>query len=435
MKPITIKPCKKLRGSMTMPGDKSISHRAAICAGLAKGRTTIKNFLFSDDCRVTLGALEQLGVRVVASEKKGKVVIESSGLFLKPGRSVWMGESGTSARVFMGLLAGQSFATSMSAAASLNRRPMARVIDPLRMMGAHIEPRKTREGLFLPARFFPSRLVGIRWEQDVASAQVKSALLLAGLFAGGTTKVIEPMATRDHTERMLKLFNGRVRVNKNMVSVEKCSLKPPLADIVIPGDISSAAFFIVAALLAKDARILIKNVGVNPTRMGLVRVLKRMGGRILINNIRKGYEPVADLEVASSRLRATVVGAGEIPALVDEVPILMVAAALAEGKTILEGTGELRVKETDRIHSMVSNLSKLGVTIKVRSLKKNVRLEIKGCASLSGGKALQSFSDHRTAMSMIVAGLMADAPVSIDDTACISKSFPGFMSVIKHLLV
>jgi 3-phosphoshikimate 1-carboxyvinyltransferase len=249
------------------------------------------------------------------------------------------------------------------------------------------------------------------------------------------TTVTEPLLTRDHTERMLKLFGARVRVKKNSVTVQKCVLRAPASDIDIPGDISSASFFIVAALLTKGSRIVIKDVGVNPTRMGLVRVLLRMGGRITIKNIRRRYEPVADLEVVSSRLKATVVKSGEIPALIDELPILTVAAALAKGKTVFEGVGELRVKETDRIHSMETNLSKIGVPVKARSLKGRECLDVRGVESFSGNKMLESYSDHRTAMSMIVAGLVADASVRIDDIACIAKSFPGFLATLNHLIV
>ncbi|HAJ57792.1 MAG TPA: 3-phosphoshikimate 1-carboxyvinyltransferase [Candidatus Omnitrophica bacterium] len=433
MKTIKIAPAKGLRGVVRVPGDKSISHRAAILSAIACGKTTIKNFLFSDDCLATLGALSALGVRISADKKAAKVVIASSGGFKKPRSLLFMKESGTSARVLLGLLSGQDFSTELTAAPSLLRRPMQRVIEPLALMGARIKASgKSKEG-FLPLQVLPSRLHGIHWRQKIASAQVKSAILLAGLYAEGRTVVEEPQKTRDHTERMLKIFGADIKIKGGKITLTAGVLRSP-RNIFVPGDISSAVFFIVAALAVKNSRILIKDVGINPSRMGAVRVLKRMGGRIKILRKRSIFEPIADIEVQTSALKATTIKAHEIPCLIDELPILMVAAGIARGRSVIEGVQELRVKETDRIASMVSNLTKLGVNIKVRLLNKGESIEITGGDGLSGADLL-SFCDHRTAMSMVVAGLAAKGRSSLDDISCVTKSFPDFLGVLKHLLV
>jgi len=429
MKPIIIKPCSGLKGTIRIPGDKSISHRAAILSALAKGKTEIRNFLFSDDCLVTLNALKHLGVRVVARPQKGEVVIVSRGFLKKPATELNMRESGTSARMFLGLLAGQEFRSIISGAFSLSRRPMHRVLEPLRLMGSSVRSRKIRNDEFLPCEVFPEELHGIAWKQKVPSAQVKSAILLAGLFAKGVTSVVESVQTRDHTERMLKLFGAQIKFKSNALQIRKSILKSP-GKIFVASDISSAAFFIVAALLTKNSKIILKDVSINPTRMGAIRVLKRMGADIKVSNERNSFEPRADLEVRSSSLKGTIVKAREIASLIDELPILMVAASRAKGKTLFEGVGELRVKETDRIRSMEFNLLKLGVNIRVKSLKESENIEIQGVGSFRGAH-LKSFADHRTAMSMIVAALSAQNPCSIDDVSCISKSFPQFLSLLK----
>lgn len=433
MKSIRIVPASGLKGVVRVPGDKSISHRAAILSAIACGKTTIRNFLFSDDCLATLRALTAMGVRISADKKNSKVIVVSTGKFRKPVSPIFMKESGTSARVLLGLLCGQDFSSELTGAASLTKRPMQRVIEPLSLMGAQIEScRGGRDG-YLPLKISPSRLRGIHWEQKVASAQVKSAILLAGLYADGRTIVEEPQKTRDHTERMLKVFGADIKTKGGSVVLSAGSLRSP-GRIFVPGDVSSAVFFIVAGLIIKNSRLIIKDVSINPTRMGAVRVLKRMGGKIKI--LKKGtfYEPTADIEVETSALKATTVRAHEIPSLVDELPVLMVAASLARGKSIIEGAQELRVKETDRITSMSANLTKLGVNIKVKSLRGIESIEIPGVDSLSGA-SLSSFKDHRTAMSMVVAGLSAQGPSDLDDISCVSKSFPGFLKTLKHLLV
>ncbi len=432
MKPITIKPAKGLRGTVVVPGDKSISHRAAILAALSCGKTRINNFLFSDDCLVTLNVLAALGVKIRADKNKNEVLISSDGRLRPPKSLLWMGESGTSARVLLGVLAAQPFVTKLTAASSLLKRPMARVIVPLRLMGADIRAHKKGRDEFLPLAVFPSKLSAIKWRQEVSSAQVKSAILFAGLYAQGRTCVTESTVSRDHTERMLKLFHASLTAKGNKICINKSVLKTP-GDVNISGDISSAAFFIVAALLVKNSKVVLKNVGINPTRIGVISVLKRMGGRIRFLNRKDLFEPQADIEVSSSDLRATVIDEQEIPGLVDEIPVLMVAASLAHGKTIIRGVKELRVKETDRICSMSQNFLKLGVNVRVRAVNKNETLEIIGGRSLNSAK-LYSFSDHRTAMSMFVAGLAAGGVCRLDDVFCINKSFPGFLTAFKQLI-
>lgn len=438
MKPIKIKPAKGLQGTLEVPGDKSISHRAAILAAMAKGKTRIKKFLFSDDCLVTLRALRALGIKVSADQKREEVVIVSPGYFHAPSSSLFMGESGTSARVLLGILSAQPFRSILTAAPSLSKRPMARVIEPLRRMGASIEARKSGKDEFLPVKIFPSVLHGIEWKQKIPSAQVKSAILLAGCYARGGTTVIEPVVSRDHTERMLKIFKVPIRIQSDRVRVRRGIFKTPF-DILVPGDISSAAFFIVAGLLVKNSKLLIKNVGINPTRAGVIQVLKRMGGKIkvmkkAVPDARNQFEPVADILVETSILHSTIIKRPEIPSLIDELPVLMVAASLAKGRTIIEGAGELRVKEADRINSMRWNLTKLGVPLKVKSLKKTEVLEITGIETLKGA-GLKSFCDHRTAMSMVIAALAAEGESVLDDTICMDKSFPGFLATLKHLLI
>ncbi|MFH1691605.1 MAG: 3-phosphoshikimate 1-carboxyvinyltransferase [Candidatus Omnitrophota bacterium] len=431
MKTMKIAPRMKLRGTVVMPGDKSISHRAAILAALAGGKTQIRNFLFSDDCLATIKVLQSLGIKVLCQLRRSVVVINSKGFLRASKRPLFMRESGTSARVLLGVLAGQKFISKVTASPSLMKRPMLRVIKPLRLMGARIKARKIRGKEFLPLEILPSSLSGIRWVQEVSSAQVKSAVLLAGLFAKGETAVKESVVTRDHTEKMLKYFGAAVKVVNKEVRLRPSVLKTP-GKIIIPGDFSSAAFFIVAALLVKNAKIVIKDVGMNPTRLGAFYVLKRMGGKIKVFNRRGSFEPVADIAISSSRLKAVTIKAQEIPSLIDELPVLMVAAGMAKGKTVIEGAGELRVKETDRIKSMSFNLKRLGVKVDVYMGKAGECVEITGSEFFKGA-VLKSFSDHRTAMSVYVAALAAGGNSVLEGPDCISKSFPNFFVAMNQL--
>jgi 3-phosphoshikimate 1-carboxyvinyltransferase len=433
MKPITIKPCRGLRGVLRLPGDKSISHRAAIMAALSPGTTRIEHFLFSDDSLATLDVLAACGIRVSVDKKRSRVVLQSRGILHPSPKKLFMAESGTSARILTGLLAAQPFASRIVAAPSLMKRPMSRVIDPLRAMGANIVASPKGREEFLPLSILPSTLRGICWQQKVASAQVKSAILLAGLFASSTTQIRETVISRDHTERMLAYFGAAIRVSKGRISLKPGSLKTP-GRLVIPGDISSAAFFIVAGLIVPGSRIVLKDVGINPTRLGLVRVLQRMGGHIEFLRPRTSWEPVADIEVCASPLKGVVVHSHEVPSLIDEIPVLMVAASLASGETVIRDAGELRVKETDRIRSMVENLKKAGVCIQVKkSASGKESLCTRGAADLRGGD-FKSFGDHRTAMSLFVAGLASRGPSRLDDVGCMNKSFPGFIAEMKHLV-
>ncbi|MGE5280377.1 MAG: 3-phosphoshikimate 1-carboxyvinyltransferase [Deltaproteobacteria bacterium] len=433
MKPLIIKPAGDLCGTVRLPGDKSISHRAAMCAALSAGTTRITNFLFSEDSAATLGVLEALGVEVARDPRRARVTIRSAGILRAPRETLRMGESGTSARLLMGLLAAQPFASRMDGAASLRRRPMGRVIMPLRRMGASLEGRRRGEEEYLPVRIVPAPLKGITWRQRVASAQVKSAVLFAGLGAAGATRVVEPVASRDHTERMMRLFGARLRHGAGVIDLRPSRLATP-GHVAVPGDFSSAAFFIVAALLVPGARLLIKDVNLNPTRTGALDVLKRMGARLRVIRRAAGYEPAGDLEVRYSRLRSTQIAADEVPRLIDELPVLMVAAGLARGTTVIRGVGELRVKETDRTRSMGMNLTKLGVRLTVKGQGKREDIAITGTDAFPGA-SFHSFGDHRTAMSCFVAGLAGQGSSRLDDTTCIRKSFPGFLQTMEHLLV
>jgi 3-phosphoshikimate 1-carboxyvinyltransferase len=339
----------------------------------------------------------------------------------------------------LGVLAGQPFSTTLRAGKSLSMRPMKRVAEPLRMMGAKIETRHKRQGPRLeeypPITIRGGNLKAITYRLPVASAQVKSAILLAGLYAKGITKVIEPIKTRDHTEKMLRLFKADLKIGDRIISIKgNTQLKTPNS-IELPGDISAASFFIVAACLIKNSNLIIRSLGLNPTRCGLIKVLKRMGAKIKIKAKKpsgKNWEPVGDLKISSSQLKGTVVKKQEIPSLIDELPILMVAAALTKGKTRIESVQELRVKETDRISSMIKGLTKMGARIRLSKKNRQEDIIITGVKQLKGAK-LRSFADHRTAMSLIIASLTARSDGLIDDVSCVSKSFPNFLQILHKL--
>ncbi|MDD5006108.1 MAG: 3-phosphoshikimate 1-carboxyvinyltransferase [Candidatus Omnitrophica bacterium] len=428
-----IKPCRKIQGCLDLRGDKSISHRAVILGSIAKGRTLIKNFSLSEDCQATLRAFKSLGVKI---EKKGKdtIVIYGQGFsgLKEPKQAINLGESGTSMRMLIGLLSTQNFESKLSGEKSLFKRPMLRVIRPLRLMGADIKARKKGRDEYPPILISPANLRPINFKMYIASAQVKSAVLLAGLYARGTTKIYEPVKSRDHTERMLKLFGADIDVKGKNISISPSELISP-RKIYIPGDISSASFFMVLACLLKKSCIRINNVSLNPSRCGVINALKKMGADINIIYKRKNYfEPMVDIVIKSSNLKGIVVAKDIIPSLIDELPILMVAASLAKGRSVFEGIGELKVKETDRIKSMVSNLSRMGAKIKTQARAGKETIVIEGVNVLKGAN-LRSFGDHRTAMSMIIAALCADSPSRIDDVKCISKSFPDFLKILNQI--
>lgn len=397
-------------------------------ASLASGTSVIKNILHSDDTLATIEAFRALGVDIV--ENFNELTITGQGLngLKEPEGPLFMRNSGTSMRLLLGILSGQTFATTLTADEGLSNRPMRRVTEPLSMMGAKFEGEENAN--YAPITVIGKKLKAITYMSKIPSAQVKSAIILAGLYANGTTSVAEPDRSRDHTERMLKVFGASVSVQGLRVYVTGgTGLKA--ANIEIPGDISSAAFFIVGASITKGSSIVLKSVGVNPTRTGIIDILTMMGAKITIKNIRDGMsEPRGDIVVESSNLRGVKIQSNIIPRCIDELPIIMVAAAYAEGMTVIHGAGELKVKETDRINSMGANLRSMGAKFEV----KGDDIVIEGAGSLNGITAM-SFGDHRTAMSMAIAGLAAKGDTTIDDTACIAKSYPNFLEDLNSLLV
>ena len=417
-------PQRGLKGEIAIPGDKSISHRSVIFSSIAEGCSRVSNFLPGEDNFRTVAAFRKMGVRI---EEKGEGLLEIQGLGLnglkEPADVIDCGNSGTTIRLLTGLLSAQSFFSVLSGDQYLCKRPMKRVIKPLSAMGARIWGRA--QGELPPLAISGGPVRAIRYDSPIASAQVKSAVLLAGLYAEGETSVFEPFLSRDHTERMLSSFGAEVLLQEGGVTVVgRPSLKG--REIMVPGDISSAAFFMVAGLIVPGSELLIKNVGINPTRNGILEVLRRMGGSLEALNERDAAgEPVADILVTSSRLRGVEIGGAMIPRLIDEIPVLSVAAAFAEGTTIIRDAAELRVKETDRISAVVSELRKLGG--KVEDFEDG--LEVTGVEQLHGGR-VDSHGDHRIAMSMAVAALAAGARVEISDIACTGTSFPNFWQLL-----
>lgn len=424
---ITITSGKRLIGDITVPGDKSISHRAAMIGSLANGRTVIKNFLMGADCLSTLRCFRAMGVEVI---KEGTTVnIIGRGLLglSEPKDLLDVGNSGTTIRLMTGILAGQPFFSVLTGDDSIRRRPMARITEPLRAMGACIIGRDN--GRLAPLAIKGSNLQPIDYDSPVASAQVKSAVLMAGLFAEGTTTVTEPFRSRDHTERMLASFGAKINVDGHRVSVDgfpKLIAQP----VNVPGDISSAAFFIVAAMLRQGSEIVIRDVCLNPTRNGIIEVLARMGGRIEVFNERvQSGEPVGDLLVKHSKLTGVVIEGELIPRMIDEIPILAVAAAFAEGETEVRDAEELKVKETNRIATICQELSKFGAEVEERP----DGLIIRGGKRLKGAKC-KSHGDHRIAMAMAVAGLAAEGQTCIEGWEAVDISFPTFKELLNTVL-
>ncbi|MDH5311785.1 MAG: 3-phosphoshikimate 1-carboxyvinyltransferase [Gammaproteobacteria bacterium] len=412
-------------GTVRVPGDKSISHRALMLGAIAEGTSHIEDFLTGEDCLATLAALRAMGVRI--EQVSGtSVSLQGVGMHgLRPPRGVLdLGNSGTAMRLFAGLLSGQKFSATLTGDASLSGRPMKRVITPLTMMGARIESDDGYPPLVVHGR---PDLVGINYTLPVASAQVKSALLLAGLYARGETFITEPATTRDHTERMLRAMGATLTAESRRIRMPgQQTLRA--ADIRVPADLSSAAFPMVAALIARHSEVLLLGVGVNPTRTGVIEILRRMGAEIQLENARMfGEEPVADLRVRASTLRGIDVDPGLVSLAIDEFPILFVAAALAKGVTRFSGLGELRVKESDRIHAMVRGLKALGLTVN----ETEDGAEIYG--GIPAGGHVDSQGDHRVAMAFAVAATRADGPVRIADVANVNTSFPDFAGSLRSL--
>ncbi len=426
---ITVTPTVRLAGTLEVPGDKSISHRAALFGALAEGRTEITGFLEGEDCQNTLKAVRALGADVTR-KGPGHYLVDGAGLMglAEPDDVINCGNSGTSARLLLGVLAGQPFWSMLTGDDSLRRRPMGRVAEPLRRMGATVVGRDG--GARLPLAVCGTRpLKALHYSSPVASAQVKTALLLAGLWADGPVTVDEPALSRDHTERMLASFGARLAASPGRVSITPGGrlIGQPVA---VPGDISSAAFFLVAAATLPETSLTLKNIGVNPTRTGVLDVLSGMGARIRRQSggMTGAAEPAADLSVSAAGLKGIEIGGELIPRLIDEIPVLAVAACLAQGVTRIRDAAELRVKESDRIAAIAVQLGRMGADISERP----DGLEIRGGRRLRGA-LVQSGGDHRMAMALIVAGLGAEGATVIEDTACIATSFPGFLPALNGL--
>ncbi len=414
----TVNPAAVTDATVTVPGDKSISHRALMLGSVAAGQTDISGFLAGEDCLTTLAAMSAMGIRIEQASSTD-VVVHGRGLhgLGPPDGPLDLGNSGTAMRLMTGLLCGQQFDSTLTGDESLSSRPMQRVITPLDEMGARIDSHDGKPPLTIHGK---SQLQAIDYEMPVASAQVKSAVLLAGLYADGTTSVVEPAVTRDHTERMLESMGVKVARSDNVISLEGGqSLQS--CHVQVPGDLSSAAFVILAALISESADVLLENIGVNPTRTGVIDILQAMGAEISLENPRLlGQEPVADIRVRASNLQGGPVDPALVSLAIDEFPVLFVAAAAARGKTVFSGIGELRVKESDRIAAMAAGLRLLGIEVD----------ESDDGAVVHGGRftggQVQSFGDHRIAMALAVAGTVAADTVRISDVAAVDTSFPGF---------
>ena len=414
-----------MRGTIAVPGDKSISHRSVIFASIADGDSEISGFLEGQDTLATAAAFRAMGVPL-EGPRDGRLSVRGVGLrgLRAPAGSLDLANSGTAMRLLPGVLAGQDFAVTLRGDASLTRRPMARIITPLASMGARIEAGDSATPpLAIHGRGQP--LAAIRYDMPVASAQVKSCLLLAGLYADGVTRIREPAPSRDHTERMLAAFGHAVHRVDDVVSIEGGSgLRS--TSVEVPGDISSAAFFLVGASIAPGSDLRIEGVGMNPTREGVVEVLRAMGARIDVENARSaGGEPVVDLRVRAAELHGVAIPPSLVPLAIDEFPALFVAAACADGETLLGGARELRLKESDRIAAMAEGLEVLGVDVEPR----DDGMRIRGGA-LGGGR-VESRGDHRIAMALAIAGLRATRPVVVEDCANVATSFPGFADLAR----
>lgn len=422
-----------LKGIVTIPGDKSISHRAVMFGALAKGTTEVTNFLQGADCLSTIRCFKQLGIDINNDTSSDSVVIHGKGLYglTKPSDILDVGNSGTTMRLISGILSGQNFAVTLNGDDSIQRRPMGRIMTPLTMMGADIRSLNGSGCSPLAINSLAdraSKLKGIHYQSPVASAQIKSCVLLAGMYAEEETSVTEPSLSRNHTELMLREFGAKITSVDNTATIQP---EPCLTGrkINVPGDISSAAYFIAAGLIVPDSELVIKKVGINPTRDGILRVCRQMGANIRLENvIDNGGEPVADIVVQYSELTGTEVGGEIIPTLIDEIPIIAILACFAKGQTIIKDATELKVKESNRLDVMVDNLSRMGVDITATA----------DGMIINGGKTLQgatidSKHDHRIAMSFAIAGLLAEGETNILHAECVDISYPNFYSDLKSL--
>lgn len=415
----------RLQGSLIVPGDKSVSHRSIMFGAMATGTTTVEGFLLGEDCLDTIKCFRKLGVNI--DVQATNVTIESPGInnWEEPSEVLYTGNSGTTTRLMLGVLAGSHIHAIMTGDASIAKRPMRRVVDPLRLMQADIRGRNN--GQYTPLAIQGKPLQAIDYTMPVASAQVKSAILLAGLHATGTTIVREAVVSRDHTERMLRQFGVAVTTKDGAVHLTG---NQPLqaTHVKVPGDISSAAFFLVAGAIVPNSEITLQNVGLNPTRDGIIDVLQAMKVKLAITDVTEDAEPTATLIVQTSEMQATIIGGDVIPRLIDEIPILALLATQAHGTTIIKDAEELKVKETDRIQAVVTELKKLGATIEATE----DGMVITGPTPLHGAN-LASYGDHRIGMMGAIAALIAEGEVTIDDTACIGISYPTFFEHIEQL--
>lgn len=415
-----------LHGDFSIPGDKSISHRAIMLGALAEGDTIIHHFLEAEDCINTIKCFQKLGISI-EENSDGSIIVHGKGLYglSQPSLALDVGNSGTTIRLLSGILSAQNFESEISGDNSIVRRPMAKILDPLKMMGAGIVSKYDND--CAPFIICPSKLKGIDYSSPIASAQVKSSILFASLFADGTTTITEPYQSRNHTELLMSAFNADIKCNYNKTIISPVERLSP-CEMTIPGDISSAAYFITAALITSESEITLRSVGMNPTRNGFIDVILSMGANIEIINVRQGIEPTADLVVRSSKLHGVTLEGEIIPRTLDEIPILAVLACFAEGTTIIKDSGELKVKESDRIEVMVSNLTKMGAHIEATE----DAIIIEGGYPLHGA-IIGTKYDHRIAMSFAIAALAAEGKTEIIGSECVNISYPGFYDDLKKL--
>ncbi|MBU0629992.1 MAG: 3-phosphoshikimate 1-carboxyvinyltransferase [Candidatus Margulisbacteria bacterium] len=431
MSQLLVQQAKAITGEITVPGDKSISHRAIMIGSIANGETKITGFLASADCLATIDCFRKLGIEI--KKNKTEIRVKGKGLrgLVRPRERLYTGNSGTTIRLLAGILAGQSFTAEISGDESIGRRPMGRIAKPLRSMGADIQGRAMpgKEGeLFPPLIINGGKLHGINYELPVASAQVKSAVLLAGLYAEGETTVREKNFSRDHTERMIEHFGGTIE-RGGLVTL-KPTQELNAREVDVPGDISSAAFILAAATMVTGSELRIRNVGLNPTRTGILEIIHRMGGSVEVENeIIISGEPRGEIVARSARLHGIKIDGEIIPRIIDEIPIIAVLASQAEGVTEIRDARELRVKESDRIKTIATELRKFGVAVE----ELDDGLRISGPVKLKGG-TIESSGDHRIAMAMAIAGLCATGRTVIEDTDCIETSFPGFAEMVRQFI-
>ncbi|WP_435798968.1 3-phosphoshikimate 1-carboxyvinyltransferase [Peribacillus asahii] len=417
---------QSLRGEIAVPGDKSVSHRSIMFGALANGETIVTNFLPGADCLSTIACFQKMGITIEQTGKQVRVIGKGFKGLTEPSEVLDVGNSGTTIRLMMGILAGQNFSATLAGDYSIAKRTMKRVVEPLREMGAAIDGRNNGE--FTPLHIRGGSLKPIRYKLPVASAQVKSAILLAGLQAEGETVVIEPEETRDHTERMIRQFGGQVVKEGKEIKVQGNQVLTG-TEIYVPGDISSAAFFMVAAAITPNSEVVLKNVGLNPTRVGIIEVMQKMGADITVEELPSKGEPIGTITVRSSKLKGTTVSGELIPRLIDEIPIIALLATQAEGTTVIQDAAELKVKETNRIDTVAHELSILGADVKPT----DDGLIIQGGTRLHGGE-VTSHGDHRIGMMLAVAGLIAKGKIELHDPAAINVSYPEFFEHLGQLI-